>query len=83
MTIALVAWCHICHEVDLKEQLIPHDAVMHWNSTYGMMKFVLAYRATIDKITMDKGMKLRKYELHQDDWEPLQSKYALDMKIIL
>jgi hypothetical protein len=33
-----------------------------------MMKFVLAYRVVIDKITANKGLKLRKYELDNDDW---------------
>ena len=62
------AWRRICRELGLKERLIPRDVVTRWNSTYDMMKFVLAYRAAIDKITADKGIKLRKYELDQDDW---------------
>ena len=33
-----------------------------------MMKFALAYRTAIDKITADKALKLRKYELDNDDW---------------
>jgi hypothetical protein len=33
-----------------------------------MLKFVLAYRVVIDKITADKGLKLRKYELDNDNW---------------
>ena len=41
---------------------------MRWNSTYDMMKFVVAYRPAIDKITADKALKLRKYELNNDDW---------------
>ena len=36
---------------------------MRWNSTYDMMKFVVAYRPAIDKITADKALKLRKYKL--------------------
>jgi hypothetical protein len=32
-----------------------------------MMKFVLAYRVVIDKVTANKGLKLRKYELNNDD----------------
>ena len=41
---------------------------MRWNSTYDMMKFMLAYRVEIDKVTADKGLRLRKYELDNDDW---------------
>ena len=33
-----------------------------------MLKFVLRYRAVIDKITTDKGLKLRRYELDNDNW---------------
>jgi len=39
-----------------------------WNSTYDMLNFVLAYRVVIDKITADKGLKLRRYELDNDNW---------------
>jgi len=67
-TIALPAWRQICYELGLKERLIPRDVVTRWNSTYDMMKFVLAYREAIDMITADKGLKLRRYELDNDDW---------------
>ena len=33
-----------------------------------MMRFVLTYRKAIDIITADKILKLRKYELDNDDW---------------
>ena len=33
-----------------------------------MMRFVLTYRKAIDKITADKTLKMRKYELDNDDW---------------
>jgi len=33
-----------------------------------MMRLVVAYRPAIDKITVDKALKLRKYELFDDDW---------------
>ena len=33
-----------------------------------MMHFVLTYWKAIDQITADKGLKLRKYELDNDDW---------------
>jgi hypothetical protein len=32
------------------------------------MRFVLTYRAAINKITADKSLKLRKYELDNGDW---------------
>jgi hypothetical protein len=67
-TIALPAWRRICREVHLKKCLIPHDVVTRWNSTYDMMKFTLTYRVAIDKITADKGLKLRRYELDNNNW---------------
>ena len=33
-----------------------------------MMCFVLAYRQAVDQITADKALKLRRYELDNDDW---------------
>jgi hypothetical protein len=33
-----------------------------------MMRFVVSYRAAVDKITADKALKLRRYELDNDDW---------------
>ena len=33
-----------------------------------MLKFALAYRVVIDHITADKRLKLRRYELDNDDW---------------
>jgi hypothetical protein len=33
-----------------------------------MMRFSLTYRKAIDIITADKTLKLRKYELDNDDW---------------
>ena len=66
--IALLVWWCMCHELQLKEQLIPCDVMMHWNSTYDMLKFALAYRVVIDHITADKHLKLRRYKLDNDDW---------------
>jgi len=67
-TIALPAWRRTCSELNLKKRLIPRDIVTRWNSTYDMMRFVLTYWQAIDQITADKGLKLRRYELDDDDW---------------
>jgi len=32
------------------------------------MHFVVAYRKVIDQVTADKALKLRRYELDNDDW---------------
>jgi hypothetical protein len=65
---ALPAWRRTCSELNLKKRLIPRDVVTRWNSTYDMMRFVLAYRQAVDQITADKALKLRRYELDNDDW---------------
>jgi hypothetical protein len=33
-----------------------------------MLRFVLTYRKAVDQVTADKGLKLRKYELDNNDW---------------
>ena len=33
-----------------------------------MMRFVLTYRKAVDQVTADKDLKLRKYELDDNDW---------------
>ena len=40
-----------------------------WNSTYDMLKFACTYREAIDKIMDDRSMKLREFELKDDEWK--------------
>ncbi|KAG1895341.1 uncharacterized protein F5891DRAFT_960282, partial [Suillus fuscotomentosus] len=82
-TIALPAWRKVCHELNLKERLIPHNVVTCWNSTYNMMKFVLAYKSVIDRIMADKSLKLRKYELDNEDWGIIKDLVATYKKATL
>ena len=49
--------------------LIPRDVVTRWNLTYDMLSFVLRYCQAIDTITADKNLKLRKFELDDDEWK--------------
>jgi hypothetical protein len=70
-TIALPAWHLLCAKFKLKVKLIPRDVVMRWNSTYDMLVFAVEYRQAIDALTADKQLKLRKYELSDDDWRIL------------
>ena len=76
-TIALPAWRQTCSELGLKVRLIPRDVVTRWNSTYDMMDFVLKNRRAIDQVTADKALKLRKYELDNDDWDIVEDLIAV------
>lgn len=51
---------------------MPRDVSTRWNSTYDMLKFAYLYREAIDKITGDRAMKLREYELLESEWETVK-----------
>ena len=67
-TIALPAWRRYCKEFGLKRRILPRDVVTRWNSTYYMLSFAIKYRAAIDAMTADKSLKLRKFELDEEEW---------------
>jgi hypothetical protein len=47
---------------------MPRDVRTRWNSTYDMLKFAVDHREAIDSITGNQKMKLRQYELTEEDW---------------
>lgn len=49
--------------------MMPRDVTTRWNSTYDMLEFAVEYREALDAITGDKEMKLRKYEMDNEEWE--------------
>ena len=51
---------------------MPRDEKTRWNSTYDMLKFAYTYREAIDRITGDRAMNLRDYELSDDEWETVR-----------
>jgi len=67
-TIALPAWQTICIQLGFKPNLISHDVIIWWNSTYDMMEWALKYQQPINAIIANKELKLRKYELDNSDW---------------
>ena len=48
---------------------MPRDVTTRWNSTYDMLEFAVEYREALDSITGNQRMKLRQYELSEEDWE--------------
>ena len=72
MTIALPAWRCTCKDKHLKPNLIPQDVSTRWNSTYNMLLFTIKYCDVIDTVTVDKSLKLWKFELDNDDWKIIQ-----------
>lgn len=53
-------------------RIMPRDVSTRWNSTYEMLKFAYLYRKAIDKITGERAMKLRDYELLESEWETVK-----------
>jgi hypothetical protein len=51
---------------------MPRDVSIRWNSTYDMLKFACTYREAINKITDDRSMKLRDYELKDHEWKIIE-----------
>jgi hypothetical protein len=48
--------------------MMPRDVSTRWNSTYDMLVFAITYRAALDSITSERDMKLRQFELSEEDW---------------
>lgn len=67
--IILPQWWTTLQDCGLHPSIIPHDVSTQWNSTYDMLKFVVEYREAIDAITGNQKMKLRQYELDEEDCE--------------
>ena len=67
-TIILPRWYSNLNKLELKSCIIPQDVTMWRNSTYNMLEFALKYQEAID-ITGNHDMKLRKYEMNEEEWE--------------
>ena len=68
-TIILPQWFTTLEDCGLGEQMMPRDIITRWNSTYNMLEFSCDYREALDLITGNQKMKLRQYELSEEDWE--------------
>lgn len=54
--------------MSLCQCMMPRDVTTCWNSTYDMLVFALEYRDALDPLTGNQRMKLRRYELMEEDW---------------
>jgi hypothetical protein len=68
-TIILPQWFSILNDLKLAECMMPHDIATHWSLTFDMLNFAVKHITAINTITRDHDMKLRQYELGEDDWE--------------
>ena len=59
----------ILQDLKVAEHMIPCNVSTRWNSTFNMLDFAVEHITAIDTITGDREMKLRQYELNEDDWE--------------
>ena len=53
----------------LNQWMMPRDVTTQWNSTYDMLEFAIEYCEALESITGNQRMKLRQYELTEEDWE--------------
>ena len=53
----------------MAEKMIPRDVRTCWNSTFDMLDFAVTHVTAINTITGDRDMKLRHFELSEDDWD--------------
>ena len=49
--------------------MMPRDVRTRWNSTFDMLDFAVAHRVALNTIMGDRDMKLRQYELSEEDWK--------------
>lgn len=67
-TIILPAWYRLLDELVLPRRAIPRDVRTRWNSTYTMLSFFAEYREAVDKLTEDRKLGLRKFEISEEEW---------------
>ena len=67
-TIILPKWFSTLDELELRQRMMPRDVSTRWNSTFDMLVFALEYRDTLDVITGDHDMKLRQFEMDDEEW---------------
>jgi len=66
-TIVLPQWFTVLQDLELTEHMMPRNITTQWNSTFNMLNFAVEHIAAINAITSDRDMKLRQYELSEDE----------------
>lgn len=64
----LPAWNKTLEELKLERRVLPRDVRTRWNSTFRLLKVALEYKEAVDRITGDKKLGLRKFEIGEDEW---------------
>jgi hypothetical protein len=68
----LKAHAEVCKSTQKKVlsiRMMPRDVATRWNSTFDMLQFALAYCTPLDDLTGIREMKLRSYELSEEEWK--------------
>lgn len=53
----------------LSKRMMPWDVATRWNYMYEMLSFAYAYRGVYNELTANRDMKMRRYEVEDDEWE--------------
>lgn len=53
----------------LSKRMMPRDIETRWNYTYEMLSFAYIYREPYNELTSNRDMKMRSYELEDEEWE--------------
>jgi hypothetical protein len=53
----------------LGHRVMPRDVTTRWNYTYEMLDFAYNYRQPYNEICANRDMKMRLYELTNDEWK--------------
>ena len=56
-------------EKPLSIHMMPCDVSTRWNSTFDMIQFAITYHEPLNDRTGCRAMKLRDYELMEDEWK--------------
>jgi hypothetical protein len=56
-------------EKPLSTRMMPRDVATRWNYTYEMLNFAYDYREAYNEITANCDMKMRAYELSDEEWD--------------